>query len=169
MERRAIQLHMVPKYISRLEVELSDSLYGIAKSVTLLETASAWNEGMSFLFVVVVSFCFLCVFFSFLPKKLQKVLGNKLGILFRNCTEDRDVFSIIKPVLTIINFRKMMCYRSAEAKIPAVPNNLQFAFGLKIPISCLSSGQWKITLSIISQTAYVSLLSISGKYVSLTS
>lgn len=77
MKRSAIQLHMVPKYISTLEAELPDSLYGLAESVTLLETADVPYEGLAFLWVLAWFF-----FFCFLPKESQAVLGHKPGILF---------------------------------------------------------------------------------------
>lgn len=74
-----MQLHMVPKYISTLEAELPDSLYGLAKSVTLLEIADVPHEGLVFLWVFT---CFVLFIFFFLPKESQEVLGNKPGILF---------------------------------------------------------------------------------------
>lgn len=161
MKRSAIQLHVVPKYISSLDIGLPS----IAKSVTLLEIADVWNEGLSFLWV-------FAWFFSFFLKNHKKYLAISQGLCFRNCTDNTHT-EICFPVLNLYwlleTSLKVVCYRSSEAKIPAVPNNLQFDAGLKIPISCLSSGQWNIRLSIIKQTAYESLLSISGKYDSLAS
>lgn len=72
-----MQLHMVPKYISTLEAELPDSLYGLAESVTLLEIADVPHKGLPFLRV------FTALFGFFFPKESQEVLGNKPGILFQ--------------------------------------------------------------------------------------
>lgn len=72
-----MQLHMVPKYISTLEAELPDSLYGLAESVTLLEIADVPHKGLPFLWV------FTALFGFFFPKESQEVLGNKPGILFQ--------------------------------------------------------------------------------------
>lgn len=73
-----MQLHMVPKYISTLEAELPDSLYGLAESVTLLEIAHVPHKGLAFLWVFTGLFVWV-----FSPEESQEVPGNKPGILFQ--------------------------------------------------------------------------------------
>lgn len=94
---------MVPKYISTLEAELPDSLYGLAESVTLLETADVPYEGLAFLWVLAWFF-----FFAFFLKNHRQYLAISQGFCFRNCTENtyRVVFSVIERALTIRNVRK---------------------------------------------------------------
>lgn len=97
-----MQLHMVPKYISTLEAELPDSLYGLAKSVTLLEIADVPHEGLVFLWVF-TCFVLFCLFFSFFLKNHRKYLAISQGFCFRNCTENTyrvGFFSVIEPVLS---------------------------------------------------------------------
>lgn len=103
MKRSAIQLHMAPKYMSTFEAELPDSLYGLAKSVTLLEIADVPHEGLAFLWVLTS-----CFFFSFFLKNHRMYLAISQGFCFINCTENTSgvVFPVIEPVLTIRKVRK---------------------------------------------------------------
>lgn len=108
----------------------------------------------------------LAFFFFFLPKELQEVSGNKPGIVFQKLYRNhlQSCFLLLNLYWLLGTLEKVVCYRSAEVKIPAVFNNLQLLLGSKYHQLPLFRAEKAHVINYEKKTTCKSLLSISGKF-----